>query len=352
MIELIGALAVIAILSALAAPAIVHSIQENRRRGEVEMMARIGEALQRVVVLYETVPATNAASWASLVASELSLPEDSVSTNGAAQPRLLVYDPALRIGGHTPGTLPFNQREGGATNLVAPRLVILSSVAEGYPAVDFTTAAGFSNLWNRAEHNVPSGWPAGYAARGDDIVVQRVDLSGLFHEVVLNNADRYAEAPYSVLTNNLTSVGCSNIVAATNRPLSTLLIHGTPLRLYEASGRPQVVTVINGNASFVFESGRWSRTAQMGVNGPGTCGALGTLVELFMSRTDWEPTARGTTPQAVVLGMYDMLCGCRDWSDAGFENENGNSKWEAPTARFVFDIAPQLMLTSQDLIGE
>jgi hypothetical protein len=74
------------------------------------------------------------------------------------------------------------------------------------------------------------------------------------------------------------------------------------------------------------------------------------LVEAFINHPGWSPTDLGTTPESVVLGMFDILCGCRDWAEAGFENENGHSKWEAPTARFVFDVAPQLMLSSEDLI--
>lgn len=352
MIELIGTLALISLVAMLAAPSTVRRVQERRRREEAQMMENISDAFRRVVILHKTVPSTQAVSWAGLVAAELSLPEDLVVTNGSGLPRLLIYDPALNIGGRSPASLPFNQQTGGATNLSSPRLVIISALSPCYPPLDLATTSAFSNLWNRGEHVFPADWPENNAVNPDDLIVQRLDLTPLFHEVVLNNVDGFADAPYAVLTNSLVGAGHSNYVGFGQAPLSTRLIHGTPLRLYYSDGIPQIVTIVSGDASFAFENGRWNRRAQSGLNGPTTCGVLGTLVELFMNRPDWGATALGTTPESVVLGMFDMLCGCKDWADAGFENENGHSKWEAPTARFVFDIAPQLMLSSQDLINK
>lgn len=351
LLELIGSLAVIACLAALGAENLVQRHLEKRRRTEAATMTRIAEAFERAVLLQKTLPSTNPASWAVMVASQLGLPVAMVRSNTAGSPRLIVYDPALNVGGRTPATLPFVQQAQGATNVVSPRLVLVSSLAPGYPNLDLTTPSAFSNLWHRADHELPKGWPAGAAADPDDIVIQRLDLSPRFHEVLLNNLDGYAVAPFAILTNALLGVGYSNVVAATNVPLATRYLHGTPLRLYYGNGQPQVVALITDPVSYTFEKGRWNRGAHLGINGPATCGTLGTLVELFTNRQDWSPTSLGTSPESVILGMYDMLLGCTDWSEAGFEMESGNSKWEPPTARFVYDAAPQLMLSLQDLIG-
>lgn len=350
-IDMVGALAILSILAAAMAPNVMKRIQESWRQDERRRMEQIGQAFTRVVTLHKTVPGTNLTSWASLVASELGVPEDLVWTNQAGTHRRLIYDPGLNIGGLAPGSLPFHQRAWGVTNVTNARLVILSALEAGYPNVALNTAAAFSNLWNRVEHRLPADWPTSWTQDPDNLFIQRVDLTALFHEVVLNNVDGYAAAPFSVLTNSLSGTGNSNVITVVGSPFATRLIHGTPLRLYYGTGQPQVVEIVAQDTSYAFEAGRWIRRPQSGVNGPTTCGQLGQWVEQFMNRADWGTTAIGTTPASVVLGMFDTLWGVADWGNAGFENENGHSKWEAPTARFLFDIAPQLVLSSEDLIG-
>jgi len=352
LVEILGALVLLSLMVAAATPPLIQLIRESRRRTESRMMDRISEAFERAVTLNKCIPSTNPASWTPLVAAELSLPEDVVSTNGAGTARLVIFDPALNVGGVTTASLPYRQQASGAAGVANARVVLLSALQDSYPDVDFHSASGFSNLWQRAEHTLPGNWPAGWASEAGDLVLRRLDLGALFHEVVLNNLDPRSAAPFATLTNSLSGLGQTNSLASTNVPFTARFIHGTPLRLNLPDGRPQAVIMVTEPISFAFESGRWSRRVHTGVTGPATCGPLGSLVESFINHPGWGTTTQGTSAESVILGMFDMLCGCRDWADAGFENENGNSKWEAPTARFVFDVAPQLMLSSQDLIGQ
>lgn len=350
LIELVGALAIIAILAGVVSINAVRKIEEEKRQAEAQTMERIGRAFEQVVIHYKSLPAATLASWAPQVASEMGVPIDLVWTNGVGTPRLLLYDPSLVVAGLTPASFPYHQQAQGATTLTNARLVILSSLQPGYPDVALNTAAAFSNLWNRVPHQLPAGWPADWAPDPDDLVIQRVDLSRLFHRVVLNNVDGWEAAQYVVLTNSLSGTNHYNALAVGSAPLATYLIHGTPIRLYYSSGLPQAMDVINADASYAFESGRWNRHPQDGLQGSTTCGPLGQWVERFMKRTDW-PGLNGTTPEAVVLGMYDMLWSMTDWANAGFEVGNGTAnKWEPPSARFVFDVAPQLIISSDNLI--
>jgi hypothetical protein len=351
LVELVGALAIIAVMVAVTAPMVVTKVREQWRQSEAATMAEIGKAYQRVVALAKSVPSTNAAEWVPLVASEMGIPADGVWTNRAGAMRLLIYDPAMGINGLAPNQFPYQQGAIGTTNLVNARLVLVSGLQPAYPNVALHTADGFSNLWNRAAHQLPAGWPASWSSDPDDLVVERVDLTGLFHKVVLNNVDWLQTGLYAVLASSLSGSGYAAGVA-TSSSVATRLIHGTPLRLYYGNGNVQAVEMVITDTSYSHEAGRWNRSPLTGVTGPSTCGPLGFWVEAFMRNTDWGVTANGTSPVSVVLSMFDTLCGTTDWTNTNFENENGHSKWEAPTGRFVFDVCPQLMLSSQDLIDE
>ena len=347
---MIAVLTLLALLSVPMVDALIDRLAEARQREEALQMDRIGVGFRQAVLFAKQVPSTNQAEWSALVAAQIGITDDLVATNREGGARLLIYDPALGLGGLGVSGLPFRQQARGATNLTNARLVILSSLEPGAPGVALNTAAGFSNLWNRANRQLPAGWPTGWPRDPKNLFIQRVDLSDLFHEVTLNNVDGYSLAPFSVLTNRLGGVGFTNAIGVGGSPISTRIIHGTPLRLSHRDGTPQAIVLVTEPTSFTFEAGRWNRHAVAGVNGTNTCGLLGQYVEQFMHRANWPVTAIGTDPGSVVLARFDTLHGGIDWATAGFENENGHSKWEAPTARFLFDVAPQLMLSSWDLI--
>ncbi|MCP5526453.1 MAG: hypothetical protein H7A47_06545 [Verrucomicrobiales bacterium] len=347
---MIGVLTIISILAAAAVPSLIARLRGDLQRSEEWRMQRIGEAFRTAVIATKSVPSTNLLDWTTLVSAQLADSDEHVSETRAGVPRILVYDPALDLGGVGPEGLPVHQGGAGVSTLTNARMVIVSVLDAGWPTVALDTEEGFSNLWNRADHALPGNWPEGWPEDPDDLFIERVDLSGVFHEVVLNNLDGYRAAPYAFLTNQLGGVGFTNSIAIDGQPVVTRLIHGTPLRLDFAGGQPQSIQLVSEDVSYSYENGRWHRHPLAGVNGPGTCGLLGQYVEQFMNHPDWAVTDIGTDPASAVLAMFDTLWGGTDWALADFENENGNSKWETPTARFLYDVAPQLMLTCEDLI--
>ena len=343
-------MAVLAVLAVMVASGMIRRAVEARQREEAGQMERLGEAFRQAVAVAKEVPATNQAAWTSLVAAQLGTTGDLVGANRGGGPRILVYDPALNLGGLGPANLPFRQQANGTPNVVNPRLVIVSSLEPGWPAVALNTTVGFSNLWNRTDRLLPADWPTGWPADPENLFVQQVDLSDLFHQVTLNNVDGYSDAPYAVLTNRLGGVGFTNVITIGAAPVSTRVIHGTPLRLIYGDGTPQAMVLVTEPTSYAFEGGRWNRHASSGLNGAATCGPLGQYVEQFMNNSDWGVTLQGTDPASAVLGMFDTLWAGTDWARAGFEDQNGHSKWETPTGRFLYDIGPQLMFTTWDLI--
>src|SRR5437867_7195065 len=97
LIELIGVLAVMAILAAVLVPSLIR--QMDRIAGEQESAAlkSFGDALQQSILRKRYIP--SASDWATNIAAELGADVANVNTNQARrQPRFFLIDPALRTG--------------------------------------------------------------------------------------------------------------------------------------------------------------------------------------------------------------------------------------------------------------
>src|ERR1051326_8370898 len=181
LIELIGVLAVIAILAAALAPSFVRPMDKTAGDSESAALKSIGDAFQQSILRTRYIPSE--ADWATAVATEWGVDTAAVTINARRQPRFFLIDPNLSIAG---AGLPYRQTNSGAVNFPSsPRVMILSSVGNPLPAgivSGVATAANFTNIWNAADGAVPAGAPAfsGWAGGGDDLKVQRVDLSPLF----------------------------------------------------------------------------------------------------------------------------------------------------------------------------
>src|SRR6266487_1749386 len=106
LIELIGALTVIAILAAILLPSLIR--QMDRIAGEQESAAlrSLSDALQQSIMRKRYIP--DASDWDTNIATELGVDLANVTINSRRQPRFFLIDPALRTGNNSSG-LPYNQ---------------------------------------------------------------------------------------------------------------------------------------------------------------------------------------------------------------------------------------------------
>src|SRR5947207_784081 len=159
LIEMIGVLAVIAILAAALAPSFVRQMDKSAGDQESAALKSFGEALQQSIMRQRYIP--SATDWASTVATELGVDVTAVTDSPRRQPRFFLIDPNLNINntGVTPGgngepALPYTQANAGSANLPAsPRVLILSSIGFALPGgivSGVPTAADFTNIWNSA----------------------------------------------------------------------------------------------------------------------------------------------------------------------------------------------------------
>src|SRR6266487_4069713 len=106
LIEMIGVLAVIAILAAVLAPALIRQMDKLAGDQESAALKSFCDALQGSILRSRSIPSHT--NWAPTVATELGVDIATVTNSPRRQPRFFLIDPALRIGNNS-SVLPYNQ---------------------------------------------------------------------------------------------------------------------------------------------------------------------------------------------------------------------------------------------------
>ena len=284
LIELIGVLAVIAILAAAAVPALIR--QMDRIAGEQESAAlkSVSDALQQSILRKRYIP--GASDWATNIATELGVDVANVTTNARRQPRFFLIDPALRIGNNGSG-LPYNQTNWVSGSIVtnssgfvdvplSPRLLILSSIGRALPTNIVSGAStDFNVIWDRNDtgNALPAtsfawtGWPD-----GDDLKVQRVNLSLLFVHLVLTT--NVSDSAYY-------SIDSSSRKRVTNSITDGYLIKNSVLFLYQAQTNIDSQQILSRDTSFVYDQNVWRSSLSGGSFLAGSLD-LGSIVDKYL----------------------------------------------------------------------
>src|SRR5207249_3473947 len=101
----------------------------------------IADAYTQCVLRNKTVPGL--ATWASDVASQLSLPANAVTNTPRGTPRMFLIDPNLRMGTNAGSTLTYIQDANGSTNPASARVMLLSSLSYAMPV----GSNDFNDIW-------------------------------------------------------------------------------------------------------------------------------------------------------------------------------------------------------------
>src|SRR6266481_140210 len=140
LIELIGVLAVIAILAAILLPALIRQMDRAVADQETATLQSLGDGLRQYVVTTWIVP--DETTWYSAIASKLGISTNDVLYNAHQQAhqqtRVFLIDGALQLGSSGNG-LPYYQTNYVGSNTapilpVSPRLMVVSSLGKVLPA--------------------------------------------------------------------------------------------------------------------------------------------------------------------------------------------------------------------------
>ena len=291
----------------------------DKTAGDQESAAlkSFGDALRASIMRNRYVP--NEADWATAVATELGVDTAAVTTNPRRQPRLFLIDPNLSIAG---GGLPYTQTStGSVSQAVSPRVMIVSSVGRQLPAAfnsGVPASANFNAIWdwNDAGGALPAtgfawpGWP-----NGDDLKVQRVDLSSLFVRLRLSwTASSHQWPRYSIDSSAwATAIAVTNL----NSDWPGYFLQSSILYLHNYDGTLDSQQILIRDNSFIYDQDVWrgSIGGQFFLGGVDIASAVDRYLAAYPNRQ----ARNGTNQQAtVVQSMINFMDRYDDWANAGF----------------------------------
>jgi len=326
LIELIGVLAVIAILAAVLLPALIRQMDRAVADQETATLQSLGDGLRQYVVTTWIIP--DQTTWYSAIASKLGISTNDVLYNAHQQShqqsRVFLIDEALKMGWGT-NVLPYYQTNYVTSAIitspgqpVSPRLMIVSSLGKALPVSSgVLNAAYFSNLWNAADGTVPSGAPwAGWTGNAADVVVQRINLSPLFVHLLLG---RYTSVKYGYYSID----GDGGTLAAI--PVVTAdgyYIQGSVLGLYSTNGgvaNLDAKQILTKDSSFVYEQDIWRGS----ISGSqiGGAGNIGDVAQQFMDALPNVHAANtnGNAQQLLIINdMMRYMSNYNVWASSGY----------------------------------
>jgi type II secretory pathway pseudopilin PulG len=219
LVELIGVLAIIAIMTAVIAPNALHSIERAAVRAEADTLHNLGEQVK--LYLRDTAAVPTSANWNTVLATYASLSPTDLLTNRRQMTRIYVPDPIVA-----------NQRA-----------MLLSSMRNGVALPAAATISGsFATVWNTADGNVPAagGWVAWNVNNIEYLVIERINLSAIYrtdllsYTITLNNKGA-GTVSYNLVLADGTIQAAVNIIAGATATLTNRRARDR-VNLYRAAG--------------------------------------------------------------------------------------------------------------------
>ncbi len=308
LIEMVGVLAVVLILASVVFSTTVRQVTLIAGQQESTNLQGYATALQHSALRNRYVP--GATDWDAVIAAELGLARSTVSTNACGWPRVFLSDPNLQIGLNGNGTLPYAQTNfpngsvvtnaAGVIPPVNPRLVIVSSLGPPLPSL---TSADFTALWNVADGAKPavSPWTT-WTGSGDDLRIQRINLSPLFVRLTLSNCFPTNRVALDTITNFVTG------------NLDGYFLQSTVVGLWLGTNLLDSEQVLAADTSFVCQPPVPAGTnSEWGLTGD----ALGQTAAWFAS-SPANGQAPANPPTQVMGAMTNYMQAYVNWANAGF----------------------------------
>ena len=252
LIEVIGVLAIMAIMASVLVPSAIKSVQQAAISAESQTLGNLGTELALYLRDQGSVP--TAANWTTSLGAYANLSPANIAKNSRNVARVYITDPATSP---TQRVLLLSSMRG---NLALPT------------AANIGTAAKFQQIWQTADGSVPpasswAGWTAwgAVANAGNYLVIERVNLLPVYDTdlenltLTLNNHSG-AAASYSVTQVNGTVVGPVNIAAGRTLALANE-IPRVVITLYSQPGgqSPNYTYVVSSSGkTFDFDGANWT----------------------------------------------------------------------------------------------
>jgi len=206
MIEMIGVLAVIAILASVITPNALRAIERAAVTAEAQTLRNLGGQVKLYLSAQGTAPTS--ANWTVALGNYADLSPSDIAVNKRQIARVYLTDPAV---------------------VPTRRVIILSSMRTGLAlptAANINTAVRFQDIWQTADGALPTalswgGWAAWstVSSSGEFLRIERVNLSSVYNTdlqsftITLNNRGA-ATASYNIVLADGTIQAAVNVPAA------------------------------------------------------------------------------------------------------------------------------------------
>jgi hypothetical protein len=271
LVELVGVLAILAILVLVGAGTGIAYCDQLARTQERDALKELAEALRRSVLRTQVIP--DQSGYANQIANFSGMPAAEVLVNPRGNQRVLLIDPGVTNSGFD---LPFNQAAvpqlgGGTGTLSNVRMMLVSSLGAPLPGSLPTAPGGrpaatvFSNFWATPEGRVPAG--LNWSGDPHDLCLQRIQLLDLFQPVALN----HAESTGMYTNGQVRLPGMNGFARPPEAPLPCVrwYLQGTPLVLSNEADASLLSELVQEPLTYTYEKGRWVRGADALTTGSG-----------------------------------------------------------------------------------
>ncbi|MCP4265304.1 MAG: prepilin-type N-terminal cleavage/methylation domain-containing protein [Candidatus Brocadiaceae bacterium] len=259
LIEMIGVIAIIAILAAVIAPNVVKQMQAAGQDAEEEALDVLAEGLIDYVLENRIIPQSDEGSgtWATNIATQTNLPAEKIYENDLGNSRRYWFDPATDLNGLSDNSASYDQNTVSAANLSGdattstasaptnPRAMIISDLTSGGTNNILVASVAHNTL------NFAAAWDqTGTMTESSTLKIKRINFARLF-----NNADLFSTVPDSSTSFQYKLEGQTvNTTVSFSSPVtrSFNVIDGTTLYLYDQSINLLYSAVIKESEGFTY----------------------------------------------------------------------------------------------------
>jgi len=320
-IEIIAVLGVLSLLAIVLTPMLLKHMDIGARNSEAAALSRINNALMTHVIRSNSIPSE--ASWFTALANWLSCSTTSITNNARGITRAFLIDSNGWLGANLPTSGYFSQSAAGTTPPDSARIMVVSSINTSLPvSTGRPSSANFNDIWNTPPNAIPSTWTT-WNGRGEDLLIQRINLQPLFSQLILVNRDTNNAAAYTI-------AGITNLVASSTTS-NAFYINGTVIGLGSTnSGNTNLQNshILNGAISFVFEGAAWGGQIGSKPNVVSTNfltpleADFKTAEQAFLLKPDSQNNATtggaAGDQEQVLAAMSDFMLVYALWSSEGF----------------------------------
>jgi hypothetical protein len=261
-------------------------------------------------------------------------PAAQITTNPRRFNRVFLMSSNLTL---SPLILPYTQTNNlGLT--AAPsgaRLMIVSALAGANPPVTNGVASDFDGVWNTPLNAKPPGsaW-ASSPIKGEDLLIQRINLEPLFHRLILINRDSAGTAKFSIDSSTATNV------APGGAGINAYYLHGSAVALCDSAGNPLTRFALTEDFSFVFEAGSWRYEIFLANSSEVMAQDFAELTAKFLAAQWYPGSHQGGDQQGALIAMFNFMLVYGLWANQcpHFPWHSASSGTQVPEYELMFDI--------------